>query len=261
MRAREFIIEEVGKNLLFHGVPNGITVNQILKSGEIRVQEPFEGDFEQEVESEKIPKDRISLTRNQYLHFPYGNGVAQFVIDRDALKKYGYKIVPVTGFKMPYKYETEEQVYKNIPVKPPFVIEIQYDPDLEIPEVLLKKIKKSGIKLKPWRKQKPTNSKDITVKPASVILDPDKLVVADNSYLSGIGDNKKFHPATEWYIGYKHDSSGTRVLTDKFNDKEYVGRLYTQIKDRVKQRLSFDDLIPQPGYEKTWEKGLRKIRK
>ena len=204
MRAKEFITEYVGPNLLYHGVPNGNVVNRILKSGVIKVNEPFELDAEKEKEAGIEPVPRISLTRDQYLHYPYGGGVAQFVINRDALKQHGYKITPTVSAGMPGKYEKEEQVYKNIPVRSPFVIELQYDPEIKIPKPFLLRAKELGIKLSPWRQEAIQYVSD-EPKPTKNKYDPNKLTTRGNSYSSFDPiTNKRIHsPATEWYVGYE----------------------------------------------------------
>ena len=163
MKIWELLNEGVNDQFLYHGVPDGPTMMQILKSGKLKPQEPF--DFDQDMDQQRGEKSvkRISLTRNQYLHFPYGHGVAQFVIDKDALRRAGYKVVPKVGAMMHYKYETEEQVYKPIPIQAPFIVEIQYDPDLKIPRGFFDNAKAMGVKISPWRKE----GRNPNVKPAA----------------------------------------------------------------------------------------------
>lgn len=261
MRANEFISEDVGPNLLYHGVPNGNVVTRILKSGIIKVNEPFELDAESEKEAgiESLP--RISLTRDQYLHFPYGGGVAQFVINRDALKQYGYKIRPTVSAGMPGKYEKEEQVYKNIPLRSPFVVELQYDPDIKIPKTLLARAKELGIKLSPWRKEAIQYVSD-EPKPTKNKYDPSKLSARGNSYTSydPITGGIVRSPATEWYVGYESKDGSVYLITQPSKDKEFVEKLALAVKDRMAKGLSWEDLLPQDKYAKSWGKGTYKLQ-
>ncbi len=261
MRAIEFISEDVGPNLLYHGMPNGNVVTRILKSGIIKVNEPFELDAESEKEAgiESLP--RISLTRDQYLHFPYGGGVAQFVINRDALKQYGYKIRPTVSAGMPGKYEKEEQVYKNIPLRSPFVVELQYDPDIKIPKTLLSKAKELGIKLSPWRKEAIQYVSD-EPKPTKNKYDPDKLTARSNSYTSShpITGEIVRGPATEWYVGYESKDGSVYLITQPSKDKQFVEKLALAVKDRMAKGLSWEDLLPQDKYAKSWGRGTYKLK-
>ena len=168
MRFHEIINEGVNDQFLYHGVPNGQTVMKIIKSGSIQPAEPFDFDYDQEIEQGKTPKDRISLTRSQYLRFPYGGAVAQFVIDKNALQKHGYKVEPVVGAGIAHKGETEEQVFKDIPVRLPFVVAIQYDPEIEIPKAFFNKVKTLGIRLEPWRKKAADSPAEKKIKSAAV---------------------------------------------------------------------------------------------
>lgn len=261
MRAIEFITEDVGPNLLYHGVPNGNVVNRILKSGVIKVNEPFELDAEKEKEAGIEPVPRISLTRDQYLHYPYGGGVAQFVINRDALKQYGYKITPTVSAGMPGKYEKEEQVYKNIPVRSPFVIELQYDPGIKIPKPFLQRAKESGIKLSPWR-QEATQYVSDEPRPTKNKYDPNKLKTHDNSYRSShpITGERINGPATEWYVGYESKDGSVYLITQPSKDKDFVNKLTIAIKDRMAKGLSWEDLLPQDKYAKSWGRGTYKLQ-
>lgn len=261
MRAFEFITEDVSKNLLYHGVPNGNVMYRILNSGVIKVNEPFELDIESEKEAGIESKPRISLTRDQYLHFPYGGGVAQFVIDRDALKKHGYKIRPTVSAGMPGKYEKEEQVYKNIPVRSPFVVELQYDPNLKVPKTLLSKAKNLGIKLSPWREEAVQYVSD-EPKPTKNKYDPNKLKARGNSHSSRdprTGELVKY-PATEWYVGYESKDGSVYLITQPSKDKEFVDKLTLDIKNRMAKGLSWEDLLPQDKYSKSWTKGRYKLQ-
>lgn len=276
MRSFEFITEDVGRNLLYHGVPDGKTVSKILKSGFIKPHPAFDFDREQDIARGKKPLDRISLTRDQYLHFPYGRAVAQFVIDRDTLKRYGYKIEPTVGFNMPSKYETEEIVYKDIPVRAPFVTEIQYDPNLEIPKNLLQQIQKLGIKLSPWRKTKeePESAKQIeklsAIAPDGEPWDVNKLKVKANKKSGYEVENgevvRKEYPPDEWYIGYVTEynpstqQGGTFIIAQDSKDKNYIDKLHAQIKDRISKGLTWNDLLPQTKYGRDWKQGSYKLK-
>ena len=251
MRFYEIINEGVNDQFLYHGVPTGNTVMKIIKSGFITTSEPFEFDYDKEVEQGKIPKDRISLTRSQYLRFPYGGAVAQFVIDKDALKKHGYKIEPAVGAGVSHKGETEEHVYKNIPVRLPFVVAIQYDPEIEIPKVFFNKVKSLGIKLQPWRKQSAAASADSNKKqpkPASKYTDPNRLEL----------DSEKWFGDIVWTIRYKIGDTGGGTIIHPYylNKNENVTKkAYHAIKDRIAKGLTFDDLLPSDQYNKNWKKG------
>lgn len=259
MKICELLQEAVGGQYLYHGVPDGKTMMKILKSGALKPQPAF--DFDRGSDDEDNPDpDRISLTRNQYLHFPYGYGVAQIVINKDALRTAGYKVTPAVGAMMHPKYETEERVFKPIPMKAPFVVEIQYDPDLEIPKTVFNQFKKAGIKVTPWRKagQNPAVQKKIhSPEPQNTYTDIKKLKINNNSYT--YGDPPKKVEATEWYIGYDEGSGSTRLIGPKSKDKNYITTLYKKIKERVAQGLTFHDLLPAEQYGKKWDKGYYQI--
>jgi hypothetical protein len=263
MKIYEILAEGVNDQFLYHGVPDGRTMMQILKSGALEPQEAFEFDSDMDQDNGEEPLDRISLTRNQYLHFPNGQGVAQFVIDKNALRKHGYKVVPKVGAMMNYKDETEEQVYKPIPIKSPFVVEIQYDPDLKIPSGFFDNAKAMGVKVTPWRKQgrSPHVQGDASgPRPQNEYTDPKKLRIGDNGYTSG----SKISPATEWYVSYKlphllYPDGAYTAISPRSRDKEYIQKLYHQIKDRIVKKLSFDDLLPARQFSKSWGSGHREI--
>jgi hypothetical protein len=250
MKIWELLNEGVNDQFLYHGVPDGRTMMQILKSGALKPQEPF--DFDREMDRQRGVKsvNRISLTRNQYLHFPYGHGVAQFVIDKDALRRAGYKVVPKVGAMMDYKYETEEQVYNPIPIRAPFVVEIQYDPDLKIPRGFLDNVKALGVKVSPWRKEgRNPNVKppaDPGPQPQDEFIDPKKLKIG---YMGGLG----------WYVGYNKPGGFSDIIGPGSEDKAYIQKLYKQIKDRVAKKISFDDLLPADQYRKEWKHGYSQV--
>lgn len=261
MKIYEIIQEGVNDQFLYHGVPDGRTMMQILKSGALKPQEAFDFDREMDLERGAEPRNRISLTRNQYLHFPYGDGVAQFVIDKNALRRAGYKVVPTVGAMMHYKYETEEQVYRPIPIRSPFVVEIQYDPDLKIPRGFFDNAKRLGVKVTPWRKEGRNPNiapqADPGPQPQNKFTDVKKLKIRGNGY--SYGDPPKKVPPTQWNIGYSIGDRIYNVIGPMSSDKAYIEQLYKQIKDRVSKKLTFDDLLPKRQFGKQWKTGYREI--
>jgi hypothetical protein len=252
MRAHEFITEYETRNLLYHGVPDGKTVGKILSSGYIKPQEAFEGDVDSEQRRGEESPDRISLTRNQFLHFPYGGAVAQFVIDRDALKRYGYKIKPTVGLMIPHKGETEEQVFKPIPVRSPFIVGLQYDPIIEIPKTVLSKLKKLGIEAMPWKSHKEDDDTNKHIEKTEFKLDPENIKVKDDvggSYVAYVG---LWPGQTDPYVG-------TFPLMRPSKDKNYVNDLAQKVKDRVAKQLDWRDLLPQDKFGKNWKQGTYRI--
>ena len=261
MKIWELLDEGVNDQFLYHGVPDGPTMMKILKSGALKPQEPFDfdQDMDQENGEESIP--RISLTRNQYLHFPYGHGVAQFVIDKNALRQHGYKVVPKVGAMMHYKYETEEQVFKPIPIKSPFVVEIQYDPDLKIPRGFFDHARATGVKITPWRKEGKNplaqSTDDTGPQPQNDYTDPKKLQIHDNGFTSG-NPPRKTAP-TEWFVAYETEPGSYTLIGPRSKDKTYIQKLYPQLKDRVAKKLDFSGLIPADQYRKEWKRGYSQI--
>lgn len=259
MKIWEILQEAVGGNYLYHGVRDGRTMAQILKSGKILPMEvfDFDRDTEMELNGGKEPPPRISLTRDQYLHFPYGDGVAQFVIDRNVLRQKGYKIRPTVGAMIAPKAETEELVYKPIPVTAPYVVEIQYDPDLKIPKSFLDLVKEKGIKVTAWRKGKKVSDTDQAAEPRSQnqYTDPNKVKIGDNEHIWG-GEKVE---ADEWYVGYENDGS-THILSPRSSDRAYIEQLYKKIKDRVAKKQTFDDLLPAQQFSKNWRDGKHQLR-
>jgi hypothetical protein len=258
MKISELLKEAVGGNYLYHGVPDGPTVMKILKSGYIKPQEPFQ--FDQDPDNPE--PDNISLSRSQYLRFPYGHAVAQFVVDKDALTRAGIIAQPKVGAMMHYKYETEERVYKPIPVRAPFVVAIEFDPNLKIPRSFLNHATKLGIQVTPWRKEgqnplaKPPA--DPGPQPQTEFTDPKKVRIMGNGYTYG-NPPKRVEP-TEWYVAYEDRPGHYHLLGPRSKDKTYIQKLFPQIKDRVAKRLTFDDLLPQDQYRKEWKWGYSEIQ-
>lgn len=260
MKIWEILEEGVNDQFLYHGVPDGQVANAILKSGFIKPNEVHQLDRKYDDDDNIIDEpDVISLSRDQYLRFPYGNAVAQFVVDRDALKRAGIKVKPAAGVGYG-KSEKEERVWTPIPVKAPFVVAIQYDPELKIPPAFLKKAAEAGVKIEPWRKggRNPNiQPADPTPQPQTDYTDIKKLKIHHNGYTSGTPPVKT--PPTEWYIGYNKPGGFIDMLTVRSRDKNYIQKLYTQIKDRVAKGLSFDDLLPATQQRKDWKRGRSEV--
>ena len=170
MRANEFIAEAVGGDYIYHSVAQPNQIWNILRKGVIQ---PHLSDTDEEGGWE-IPV--ISASRNQYYRFPYGGGSIQLVLDRNAIRQAGFKVMPFsymqfynqldgtgpTASNTMYKQETEERIYHpkgiGIPVKKPYVVGIQIRKELmnKVPEGLLKLINDSGLELTTMRDD-PTN--------------------------------------------------------------------------------------------------------
>jgi len=170
MRANEFIIEAVGGDYIYHSVAQPNQIWNILRKGVIQ---PHLSDTDEEGGWE-IPV--ISASRSQYYRFPYGGGSIQLVLDRNALRQAGFKVMPFsymqfynqpdgtgpTASNTMYKQETEERIYHpngiGIPVKKPYVVGIQIRKELmdKVPEGLLQLINDSGLELTTM-KNDPTN--------------------------------------------------------------------------------------------------------
>ena len=250
MKINEILQEAVGGNYLYHGVPDGRTLTQILQSGALQPMPPF--DFDNEGGDDNPDPDRISLTRNQYLHFPYGYGVAQIVIDKDALRKAGYKVVPAVGAMIHYKGETEERVFKPIPMRSPFVVEIQYDPKIKVPKTFLARAQAAGIRLSPWRKTGKNygvDKKDKDIYYQDEYTDPSKVVVTSWGYSN----------PPKYIVGYKVDPKSTRKISPESTDENYIKDLFVKIRDRVAKGWTWDDLLPPSQYGKTWSQGYYEI--
>ena len=225
MRVSEFITEAVGGDYIYHSVAQPNQIWNILRKGVIQPQiseTDEEGGWE-------IPV--ISASRSQYYRYPYGGGSIQLVLDRNALRQAGYKVLPFsymqfynqpngtgpTASNPMYKQETEERIYHpkgiGIPVKKPFVVGIQIRKELmnKVPEGLLQLINDSGLELTtmrddPTNKEKfsrklakpPLNSKHY-YKPEQLQIvaranDPNKfdLWYVDREFPSAIGDGDDY---------------------------------------------------------------------
>ena len=254
MRAKEFIIEAVGGNYLYHGVPNGKTVSAILKSGFIEPQPVFDFDRNPEDDSEEANPPVISLSRDKLLKFPYGNAVAQFVVDKDALIRAGIIAKPLVG-AMYGRSESEERVYKPIPVKAPWVVAIQHDPNLKVPPAIIKHVKELGIRMEPFKPVSTpvTNATATkTIPPATKYTDPTALQLTHQDWFG----------KDAWTITYDSDNGSGDIIQPYYmiNDEALIKKAYAAIKDRISQGLSFNDLLPQSQHGKTWAKGSYEIR-
>ena len=279
MRIWEILQEAVGGNYLYHGVRDGKTMARILKSGNILPMEVFDFDRETEMKLNggKEPPPRISLTRDQYLHFPYGDGVAQFVIDRDALKRRGYKIRPTVGAMISPKAETEELVYKPIPLKNPFVVSIQYDPALKVPKSFIDKVRDAGIKIEPWRKTKSRDQEpeyDLNYgRDRYSDDDPDSLADKIRDIL-----DKGTDPLPDWrQLDLKTDVTGSSIYykipgwTYGLNiqpfqfleDEKFAERIFSQLQQLTKDGKSIRPVMnkyAQKQFGKDWKQGKHQIR-
>jgi len=252
MRANEFIIEAVGGNYLYHGVPRGETVSAIIKSGFIQPHEQFEFDCDDPT-NHKLCPPVVSLSRDQLLRFPYGGAVAQFVIDKDALTRAGIIAKPQVGTAYD-RSESEERVYKAIPVKAPYVVAIQYDPKLKVPKPILDYAQQVGIRMEPWKQINPRATDDNQtpkIKPATEYTDPKALKLKSQDWFGDI----------VWTISYDKGTSGNIIQPYYMvKDEIAVKKAYTAIKDRIAKGQSFDDLLPQSQYGKTWSRGRTELK-
>lgn len=252
MRAQEFIIEAVGGNYLYHGVPDGKTVAAILKSGFIKPQPVFDFDRNPDDDSEEANPPVISLTRDQRLRFPYGRGVAQFVIDKDALTKSGIIVKPKVG-AMYGRSESEERSWTSIPVKAPFVVAVQYDSKLKVPPAIIKHFQELGVKIEPWKSvvAKSADNAPKEIPPAQDYTDPTALKLKSQDFF---GD-------TVWTI-YYNTGGGGKIIQPYYliKDEVVAKKAYAAIKDRIAKGLSFDDVLPQSQYGKSWSKGEYEIK-
>lgn len=125
MKISEVISESVGGNYLYHSVRDIKTILNILNSGIIEGQPNPE-----DVLDYGLPElDVVSLSRDQYNRYPYGDGRYQFVIDKDELRKKGIKVKPFSYGSdvamVPFRAESEERALSFIPAGPPYVVELQ----------------------------------------------------------------------------------------------------------------------------------------
>ena len=119
MKSVEFVTEAVGGDYIYHSVAQPNQIWNILRKGVIQ---PHLSDTDEEGGWE-IPV--ISASRSQYYRFPYGGGSIQLVLDKNALRQAGFKVLPFsymqfynqpdgtgpTASNPMYKQETEERIY------------------------------------------------------------------------------------------------------------------------------------------------------
>jgi hypothetical protein len=262
MRAKEFIIEAVGGNYLYHGVQQGSTAASILRSGFIKPMRPF--DFDAENPDDPRAKDPvISLSRSQYLRHPFGLAVVQFVVDADALRQAGITAKPLAGQMVGYKDETEERVYKPIPIRPPFVVAVQVDPDLlsEIPKTFLKKLKDTGVKVEPWKSY---------AKPRNPDTENNITTAVDSKKGKPVGDDwtqlylKELIP-NHWTLFYKIPglTNGEEIRPfSSMSDKNFADKILKLAQDRYRQGQGIDDVIDmfnRDQFGKTWKQGTKRL--
>lgn len=257
MKIFEIINEDVNSNLVYHGVTSGQKAAQILNSGKLFLTEPF--DFDDAEQGGDESRRHLSVTRNQYLHFPYGNGVVQFVLDKDALKKGGWQVLPKIGTGMHYKYESEERVYhkanKSIPVQPPYVVGIQVYPGINIPGEFLNKAKSVGIQV---TNMKSSNNPD----PKS------KIPAQPNTRSYGFpGEYKIEIEKTEngYTITGRYTTKGMPPNADPIEpyidipDEKTAIKVRDKLQSMVDSELDYRDISPVQ-YHRNWEKGRFKLR-
>lgn len=152
------LLEAVGGDHVYHSVRSDRTAIKILKSGIIK---PNLSD-EDEDAGWTIPS--ISTSRNQRYRFPYGGGAVQFILDRSAIRRAGFKVMPFSyrqfykdqkpenlppSGDVLHKQETEERIYHKrgigIPLKPPILVGIEINPNLKTSKTLLKLAKDMNI--------------------------------------------------------------------------------------------------------------------
>ena len=212
MRLVEFVTEAVGGDYIYHSVAQPNQIWNILRKGVIQPQiseTDEEGGWE-------IPV--ISASRSQYYRYPYGGGSIQLVLDRNALRQAGFKVLPFsymqfynqkdgtgpTASNPMYKQETEERIYHpkgiGIPVKKPYVVGIQIRKELmdKVPEGLLKLISDAGLTLTPM-KDDPTNKEKFSRKLAKPPLNSKHYYEPENMQIvARANDPNKFDL---WNIG------------------------------------------------------------
>ena len=254
MRAQEFITEAVGGNYLYHGAPNGKTILAILKSGFIKTQEQFDFDRNPNDDSDAANPPVISLSRDKLLRFPAGDAVAQFVIDKDALRRAGIITKPMPGGGYG-RIESEERAYKDIPLKAPYVVALQYDPALKIPKAVLDIAQQAGIKIAPWVPviKRATMATSAAIPLATRYTNPAALYIQTDDHGPG---------PTNWSIGYKTSSTSADIIQPYYGitDASLIKNAFAAIKDRIASGLSFKDLLPAEQYNKNWAKGTHEIK-
>lgn len=273
MRITEIITEAVGGNYLYHGVPDGRTVAAILKSGFIEPQEQFEQDCD-DLGDRKLCPPVISLSRNQYLRYPAGRAVAQFVVDKDALKQAGIVVKPWVGAGY-FKSESEERAYKPIPLRSPFVVAIQFDPNLKIPKSVLNRTKELGVPIVPWKSfSQPVEPEyDLQFHHTSGKGDSVRLSNHINDILK-----KGTEPLPDWtqlkiipmkankagiYYNIPGWTYGTEIQPFNFIDADLAEKILSQLQQLTKAGKSIRPIMNKYSliqHDKNWKQGTYQLR-
>lgn len=270
MRAQEFIIEAVGGNYLYHGVPDGATVSAILKSGFIKPQPVFDFDRNPNDDSEKANPPVISLTRDQRLRFPYGGGVAQFVIDKDALTRAGIIAKPKVGTAYG-RSESEERSYKPIPVKAPYIVAVQYDPTLKVPPAIIKHFKELGVRIEPWTPGKQTASEpeydiNYTISDAGDTVDQIQSILKTGTDPLPDWRKIKLDNGPGWstiYYKIQGWTTGIAIQPFQFISPDLAKQLLPQLQQMTKAGQSIRPLVNKYAlvqHGKNWKQGIYKIK-
>ena len=274
MKVWEIVQEAVGGNYLYHGVADGGIVSRIMKSGFIKPQPQFEFDCENP-DDKKLCPDVISLSRDQYLRFPYGDAVAQFVIDKEAIKRAGITTKPQVG-AMYFKQEAEERAYKPIPIRTPFVVAIQYDPELKIPKSVIDRARESGVKVEPWRVIKKSAEKpryDLGTLDSDRDDDPKSLSAKITDILKkgqeplpdwrSLKINDTFGDSHTIYYDIPEYTYGIDIPPFTFIEPEFAKKILAQLQQLTKDGKSIRPLMNKYAriqYDKDWKQGKHQIR-
>ena len=267
MRAKEFIAEAVGGDYIYHSVAQPNQIWNILRNGVIQ---PHLADTDEEGGWE-IPV--ISSSRNQYYRFPYGSGSIQLVLDRNALRQAGFKVMPFsymqfynkadgtgpTASNPMYKQETEERIYHprgiGIPVKKPYVLGIQIRKELmnKVPKELLKLINERGLELTTMRDD-PTNKSTFSRKLAKPPLNSKHYYKPkDMQIVARANDPNKFDlwHISEW--GPMPMSDGDENFKGHTKDKaiEVFKRVTGSNPKEVQSAIKFDGDLERYYYHNT----------
>ena len=127
MISSEFLTEKVNDTYVYHSVGHLNTMIKMLQSGIINAGVSDHG----RENNRNYPI--ISVSRDRSYRYPMQGGVAQFVIDRNELKKHGIKIRPfafnagtntpeINGVK---EVSKEEEILGPLPIRSPFVVQIE----------------------------------------------------------------------------------------------------------------------------------------
>lgn len=254
MRLHEFLKEGVNDNFLYHSVGTGQTIMKILTSGEIR---PSISSNELDFGITTTPS--ISASRSQSHRYPRGAAVAQFVLDKKSLLNAGFAVKPFNDPMVKHKSEFEERITstdnKSIPVKPPFVIELQIDSNLEIPQEIKELCKSAGIKITPMKsfnyQVRDKANKDASDRKKSksleVLSDPNNLKLTSQKFMDG----------EKYTLTYMLDNSRSMILHPyvQMPDLDKANGIFNKIKNRLRNNEPITDLFPDDKIEKSWDRG------